>query len=314
MRLSFWIPRGCSSVGQIVFGMRCKSRLCGWTLPIQQPFVLAGTTARELSFDGFKDGLNRCIIIAISLTRHWYLDPMLSQDFLIILRAILRFAVCACMQSGGGLRRLIAIVRAGSLDHVSLDWTLPSQQRAENTDQGWQTNTTIHHASRCNCYPSPISGWESLHGSPGKADQVRYWTCDCHRLWPCVSLIFQPVYRFHAWYVHHDDAQRQRLDLLILLSYGFGHNCQGTMQIVHRYGREPLNPCIGCCWGGGSKGRDNRVHWNSWSDTDGWSAACPCFLQWTQTSFASFYKELGGLFRMSFYSSSRRFSCGTAAS
>ena len=43
----------------------------------------------EFSFYGFEERLDGGIIIAISFARHRYLEPVLAQDFLIVVRTIL---------------------------------------------------------------------------------------------------------------------------------------------------------------------------------------------------------------------------------
>ena len=43
----------------------------------------------QFCFDGFEERLDSCIIVAITFARHRYLEPMLAQDFLVIVRTIL---------------------------------------------------------------------------------------------------------------------------------------------------------------------------------------------------------------------------------
>ena len=47
----------------------------------------------QFSFDGLKERLDRRIVIAIAFARHRYLEPMLAQDFLIVMRTVLRPAI-----------------------------------------------------------------------------------------------------------------------------------------------------------------------------------------------------------------------------
>lgn len=47
----------------------------------------------QFCFDGFEERLDGCIIVAITFARHRYLEPMLAQDFLIVMRTVLRPAI-----------------------------------------------------------------------------------------------------------------------------------------------------------------------------------------------------------------------------
>jgi len=47
----------------------------------------------QFSFDGLEERLDCRIIVTIALTAHRYLEPMLAQDLLIIVRTILRPAI-----------------------------------------------------------------------------------------------------------------------------------------------------------------------------------------------------------------------------
>ena len=44
----------------------------------------------QFCFDGFEEGFHRRIVVAIALATHEHFEAMLSQNFLIIVRAILR--------------------------------------------------------------------------------------------------------------------------------------------------------------------------------------------------------------------------------
>ena len=48
----------------------------------------------QLRLDGFKERLNRRIIVAITFARHRYLEPMLAQDLLVVVRTVLAAAIC----------------------------------------------------------------------------------------------------------------------------------------------------------------------------------------------------------------------------
>jgi hypothetical protein len=48
------------------------------------PPGLPGPSPDELSFDRFEEGLDGGVIIAIALTTHRYLEPMLAQEFLVV--------------------------------------------------------------------------------------------------------------------------------------------------------------------------------------------------------------------------------------
>ena len=47
----------------------------------------------QFRFDGFEEGLDGCVIITISFSVHRHLEAMLTQDFLIVMRAVLRPAI-----------------------------------------------------------------------------------------------------------------------------------------------------------------------------------------------------------------------------
>lgn len=47
----------------------------------------------QFSFDGFEEGLDGGILIAIAFPAHGYLEAMLPQDFLIIMRTILQTTI-----------------------------------------------------------------------------------------------------------------------------------------------------------------------------------------------------------------------------
>ena len=48
----------------------------------------------QFRFDGLEEGLDCCIVVTISLPRHRHLEPMLAQEFLIVMRTLLRPAIC----------------------------------------------------------------------------------------------------------------------------------------------------------------------------------------------------------------------------
>ena len=47
----------------------------------------------QLCFDGFEEGLDGSIVIAIAFSAHRHLEAMLAQDILIIVRAVLAAAI-----------------------------------------------------------------------------------------------------------------------------------------------------------------------------------------------------------------------------
>jgi hypothetical protein len=47
----------------------------------------------QLCFDGFEEGFNGGIIIAISFSTHGYFEAVLAQDLVIIMRTILTTAI-----------------------------------------------------------------------------------------------------------------------------------------------------------------------------------------------------------------------------
>ena len=63
------------------------------SLPLRFPWL----PPDQFSFDGLKEGLDCCIVVAISLPRHRHLEPMLAQNFLIVMRTILRPACRICL-------------------------------------------------------------------------------------------------------------------------------------------------------------------------------------------------------------------------
>ena len=57
------------------------------------PSGLPGLPPDQFGFYGFEEGFHCGIIIAIALAAHGHLEPMLAQDFLIIVRTILAAAI-----------------------------------------------------------------------------------------------------------------------------------------------------------------------------------------------------------------------------
>ena len=47
----------------------------------------------HLGLDGLEEGLDSGVVIAVALTAHRYLEAVLPQDFLIVVRTILRPAI-----------------------------------------------------------------------------------------------------------------------------------------------------------------------------------------------------------------------------
>ena len=47
----------------------------------------------QLCLDRLEERLNSRIIVAITFARHRYLEPVLAQDFLIVIRTVLRSAI-----------------------------------------------------------------------------------------------------------------------------------------------------------------------------------------------------------------------------
>ena len=43
----------------------------------------------QFCLDGFEEGFHHGIVVAVALAAHRYLEPILTQDFLIVMRAIL---------------------------------------------------------------------------------------------------------------------------------------------------------------------------------------------------------------------------------
>ena len=47
----------------------------------------------QLGLDGFEEGFDGCVVIAVAFAAHRRLDPMLTQDFLVFVGAVLAAAV-----------------------------------------------------------------------------------------------------------------------------------------------------------------------------------------------------------------------------
>ena len=58
------------------------------------PAGFPGMPPDQFGFDGLDERLDSRIVIAISLSTHRDFEAVLSQDFLIIMRAILQPAIC----------------------------------------------------------------------------------------------------------------------------------------------------------------------------------------------------------------------------
>ena len=48
----------------------------------------------QLGLDGFEERLDGGVIIAISFTTHRRFEVMLTQDFLVVIRTVLRATIC----------------------------------------------------------------------------------------------------------------------------------------------------------------------------------------------------------------------------
>ena len=48
----------------------------------------------QFGLDGFEERLDSDIVVAIAFARHRYLEPVLAQEFLIIMRTILQPTIC----------------------------------------------------------------------------------------------------------------------------------------------------------------------------------------------------------------------------
>ena len=57
------------------------------------PSVVPCVPPDQFSFDGFEEGLDGGVIVTIALAAHRYLEAMLTQDLLIIVRTILAATV-----------------------------------------------------------------------------------------------------------------------------------------------------------------------------------------------------------------------------
>ena len=47
----------------------------------------------QLGLDRLEEGLNGCVVIAVAFSAHRRLEPMLTQDFLIVVRTVLAAAI-----------------------------------------------------------------------------------------------------------------------------------------------------------------------------------------------------------------------------
>lgn len=72
----------------------------------------------QFRFDGFEVGLDGGFIIAIPFAAHGYLEPMLPQDFLIIMRTILQTTIRMTNAS------------FGAKNEVYDAWVVPAAQAA----------------------------------------------------------------------------------------------------------------------------------------------------------------------------------------
>ena len=53
-----------------------------------------GALPQQLSLDRLEEGFDSRVVVAIASPAHRCLEPMLAQDFLIVVRAILTAAIC----------------------------------------------------------------------------------------------------------------------------------------------------------------------------------------------------------------------------
>jgi hypothetical protein len=122
---------------------------CGFSLTPRWPAL----PPDEFCFDGFKECLDRGIVVAVAFTAHGRCQPVLLQLLLIIISTILqtslrslhRFDCCHDLSERcspcGGLRRRTAISSAWEWpDPSSCDHLRPSQRCGDCADRGSPQN------------------------------------------------------------------------------------------------------------------------------------------------------------------------------